>query len=234
MSPKVALTVDLVGTVRELTDFCKVLGKSDVRATFFVSGKVGEPEQIKIVLDGKHEVASHTLSHPTDLTRMSTDELESEIFAGHKAVVTLCESCAADFKVQGFRSPYYMFDERIPRALSTIGYLWDSSRAFFPALSKPFEFKWYDKILEIPSLFPDDNTLLSRLALKPERVEYLWKEAYRASKEYFVLGVHPYVIARDDERLTTLERFLDFLQMEGAEFLSMSEMANSIKHGLTK
>jgi peptidoglycan/xylan/chitin deacetylase (PgdA/CDA1 family) len=125
MGLKVALTVDLSGGMAELAKLCEILKGLGIRATFFASGKsdLREEDQIRLLLDRNHEIASHTLSHPADLSRMSTEEQENEIVAGHSAILELCARCTTDYKVQGFRSPNYAFDERIPQVLSRIGYV---------------------------------------------------------------------------------------------------------------
>jgi len=224
----VGLTVDLSGSVKELSNLCQLLKKYGVTATFFVSGRACRKELVAPLVNEGHEIANHTDTHPADLTQLPIEQQREEITKAHEAIIKICGQHSKTTQPRGFRSPYYAFHESIIGILSELGYCWDSSKAFFPALSKPFRAETYGTIVEIPSLFPDDSTLLNKLHLEPDNVKNLWIEAFQTSKEYFVWGVHPYVIARDTERLSLLEAFLCHLLDSRAEFMSLSDMAGSL------
>jgi len=85
--------------------------------------------------------------------------------------------------IRGFRAPYYNFDPDIPRILEEMGYLWDSTKAYFPILGRPFRAERHGGIVELPSLHPDDHTLLRRIGLTEEQV--LHTSSYGASTRTF-------------------------------------------------
>jgi peptidoglycan/xylan/chitin deacetylase (PgdA/CDA1 family) len=225
---KVGLTVDLSGSASELSELCRLLKKYGVTATFFVSGRVCRRELLAPLMNERHEIANHTYTHPADLMQLPIELQREEILKAHEAIVRICGQHSKIIHPRGFRSPYYVFHESILGVLSELGYCWDSSKAFFPALGKPFRAETYGTIIEIPSLFPDDSVLLNKLHLEPENVKNLWIDAFRSSKEYFVWGVHPYVIARDAERLSLLDAFLCYILDSQAEFMSLSDIAGSL------
>lgn len=223
---KVGLTVDLSGTVKELHDLCALLKKYAVKGTFFVSGRACRKEYLTLLIDEEHEIANHT--HPSDLTQLQVAQQREEIVRAHEAIAKICTQQSRVPQPKGFRSPYYVFNEGFINILSELGYFWDSSKAFFPALGKPFRSENFGTLVEIPSLFPDDSILLNKLVLELDDVKKIWIEAFQACKEYFVWGVHPYVIVRGKKRSDLLEAFLQYLKDSGAEFVSLSEIAESM------
>lgn len=241
MNQKVALTCDLNGSLEQVTNLCNVLEEFNVRGTFLVSpklpaagkgsygGRPDEDKQFKLLMDKKHEVCSHTYSHPFDMTSLSQSEMESDVTKGHESLVTSFTKFNASFKIQGFRAPAQVFDDRAFPVFEKLGYTWDSSQVYFPALGKPFEPSLYGSILEIPVLFPNDSALLDKYRLTTEKEESVLKEAFDASKKYFVFTVHPFCTARNEKNLSVLNNVLKYMQNQKSEFLTLSEMAEEIK-----
>ena len=234
MPKKVALTVDLVGNAEELARLCGVLEDCDVRVTFLLTLNPPKPrrpnqeDQLRMIFKGNHEVCNHTFSHPFNLTWLPPEEMEKEILTGHEAVIKLCSQFANNVELKGFRAPAQVFDDRVFPILSKLGYKWDSSQIFFPALLRPFKITRYGNILELPTLFPNDSALIERYHLSPEKIVRLYKEAFAASGRYFVLTFHPYVTARDDQHVRMLENFIRFVKKTKSEILTMSELADSV------
>lgn len=241
MNQKVALTCDLNGSLEQLTSLCDALEEFNVRGTFLVSpklpaagkgsygGRPDEEKQFKLLMDKRHEVCSHTFSHPFDMTALSPKDMESDIIKGHESLVSSFSKYEKSFKIQGFRAPAQVFDERAFPVFEKMGYTWDSSQVYFPALGKPFEPSLYGSILEIPVLFPNDSALLDKYRLTTEREESVLKEAFDASKKYFVFTVHPFCTARNEKNLAVLRNVLKHMQNQKSEFLTLSEMAEEIK-----
>ncbi|MHB8566973.1 MAG: polysaccharide deacetylase family protein [Nitrososphaerales archaeon] len=241
MNVKVALTCDLNGSLEQLTSLCNVLEEFEVRGTFLVSPKLpaagkgsygGRPDeetQFKLLMDKKHEVCSHTYSHPFDMTSLSTSEMESNIISGHEALVKSFSKYDSSFTIRGFRAPAQVFDERAFPVFEKLGYGWDSSQVYFPTLGKPFEPSLYGSIVEIPVLFPNDSALLDKYRLTTEKEESILKEVFDASRKYFVFTVHPFCTARNEENLAVLHNLLKYMRNQKSEFLTLSELAEDIK-----
>jgi peptidoglycan/xylan/chitin deacetylase (PgdA/CDA1 family) len=127
--------------------------------------------------------------------------------------------------IRGFRAPYYNFDPDIPRILEEMGYLWDSTKAYFPILGRPFRAERHGGIVELPSLHPDDHTLLRRIGLTEEQVLHTWTKSYNMSTEVFVWGIHPYICAENSLRTNMLECFIEYIRDDGGIFMSLSDIA---------
>ncbi len=84
-----------------------LLSKYNVKATFFVLGKVIEeyPEIIKELIEEGHEIGCHSYSH-TELFNLNSELFEKEI--------QLCNELIKPFgiKYPGFRAPYFSVDKR--------------------------------------------------------------------------------------------------------------------------
>jgi peptidoglycan/xylan/chitin deacetylase (PgdA/CDA1 family) len=127
--------------------------------------------------------------------------------------------------IKGFRAPYYNFDPDIPRILEEIDYLWDSTKAYFPILGRPFRAERNRSIIELPSLHPDDHTLLRRIGLTEEQTLNTWTKSYDMSTEVFVWGIHPYICAENILRTNMLERFIEYVRDDGGVFMSLTDIA---------
>jgi len=109
-----------------------VLAKYNVKATFFVLGKVieDEPEIIREIINEGHEIGCHTYSH-TELFYSNEQQFETEI----KKCIELISQMK--HKYTGFRAPYFSIDNRTQWALNIIkkyGFVYDAS--IFPGDSK--------------------------------------------------------------------------------------------------
>ena len=116
-----------------------------------------------------------------------------------------------DVKIRGFRAPYYNFDPDIPKILETFQYSWDSTKGYFPILNSHFKMERFGKIAELPSLFPDDITLLDRMGLNENQVLKIWKKTFDISKDTLIWGIHPYISAKNPERIKMLKHFIDYI-----------------------
>ncbi|MBT9557594.1 MAG: polysaccharide deacetylase family protein [Myxococcales bacterium] len=117
---------DLAWTVG-VPRFADLFESFGVRGTFFV---VAEDLEVpahqaiarRLVAAG-HELASHSDTHPYDLTRKSDLEIEGELRRADAAISALRGS-----PVAGFRGPGYNTNDVIGRALKALGYAYESSR----------------------------------------------------------------------------------------------------------
>lgn len=109
-----------------------ILNKHDVKATFFVLGKVIEdhPDLIGDIIEEGHEIGCHGYSH-SELFNIGEQELDNEI--------TKCLELIKPFGIQykGFRAPYFSVEQRTLWALNVIKqreFVYDAS--IFPGDNK--------------------------------------------------------------------------------------------------
>lgn len=99
--PYVAITFDDGPHPANTPRLLNILAQRNIKATFFVVGQLVKehPQIIRRILAEGHEVANHTMTHPT-LTRISDDRIRREITETHKAVVDI-----AGYHMRLFRPP---------------------------------------------------------------------------------------------------------------------------------
>ncbi|MDB4980725.1 MAG: polysaccharide deacetylase, partial [Myxococcales bacterium] len=118
---------------RCLPRFAELFSRHGVKATFFVVARDLEEDVVgrglleQLARDG-HELASHTYSHPYDLVRLPTAEIEHEIDRAHD-LVGACAGAAPC----GFRAPGYAISSELIEMLRARHYRYDSSA--FPSLA---------------------------------------------------------------------------------------------------
>ncbi|WP_224447655.1 polysaccharide deacetylase family protein [Haloprofundus salilacus] len=103
-----------------------VLRRYDVRATFFIVGKVAEqyPELVSRIADEGHEIASHGHTH-TPLFDLSPDTFERELTMSSDAIQEAC-----GHRPVGFRAPNFSVTRKTEWAfevLESSDYRYDSS-----------------------------------------------------------------------------------------------------------
>ena len=226
---KVGLTVDAAGTPNECYTLLELLKDFKIKSTFFVGVRI-QPDLLKLIYKNGHEIGNHTYSHPYSLLSLSFEEKESEIKHAHLCLLDTLNKNFKDAKIRGFRAPYYNFDPDIPKILDEINYNWDSSKAYFPILGSPFKTDKYRKILEIPSLFPDDDTMLDRIGLNENQVLKIWTKSYEMSTDTFIWGIHPYIVAKNSDRIKMIKKFIEYIIEKNGNFLCLSEIASELLH----
>lgn len=85
--PVVALTLDDGPTLRYTRDVLNILDDSDVKATFFLTGREIEetPALAAEIVRRGHQIGNHSYSH-SDMTLMSTGKIRDEIERTDKAI----------------------------------------------------------------------------------------------------------------------------------------------------
>ncbi len=100
-----------------------LLGKFDIKATFFILGSVAEnhPGLVREISAQGHEIASHGYGH--DLTYdLSDEQLRSDIFGSKKILEELSGK-----EVVGYRAPNFSVTDRLVELLMDLGFVYDSS-----------------------------------------------------------------------------------------------------------
>jgi polysaccharide deacetylase family protein (PEP-CTERM system associated) len=103
-----------------------LLDKKNVKATFFILGKILEdhPDVIKEIIGEGHELGCHTYSHQA-IYATTPESFDEDI---NKCVSILKDNFNSTFT--GFRAPYFSIDNRCLWALdilSKYGFIYDSS-----------------------------------------------------------------------------------------------------------
>lgn len=100
-----------------------LLDRYDSRATFFVVAELAEhhPELIREIASDGHEIASHTVTHPS-LPAQTTAEKQAEIQRSKEILEELSKH-----PVTGFRAPTFQVDDEVYTLLTDAGYEYSSS-----------------------------------------------------------------------------------------------------------
>lgn len=110
----------------------EAFARAGVRATLFVVGRdaAAHAADLRALVAGGHEIASHSLTHPLALTRLGEAALARELADSRRG---LEDACGAP--VVGFRSPNFDMDARTLGALARAGYRYDASGYPTPVLA---------------------------------------------------------------------------------------------------
>jgi hypothetical protein len=104
----------------------EMFSRYGVRATFFICAKeLSRPSCVEICREAirrGHEIANHTLNHPTTLYRLTKAEKHREVVYSGRLIEDRLGT-----KVYGFRAPGYYIDDDIVDLLTENAYLYDTS-----------------------------------------------------------------------------------------------------------
>ena len=229
---KVGLTIDAAGKPDEFFTLLDTLGDYEIKSTFFCGVRI-QPTILKSIYEKGHEIGSHTYSHAASYSSLSVEEKEVDIRIGHIWLIDALDRYSKDASIKGFRVPFYNFDTDIPPILEELKYFWDSSKAYFPILDSSFKPEWYGGIIELPSIHPDDHTLLRRIGLSERQVLRTWMKCFELSEDVFVWGIHPYICMENDKRIEMLRNFIEHVLKYDGVFLTLSEIADEVKLNFT-
>jgi len=113
----VALTYDDGPSEAHTTKLIEILGKHDIKATFFLIGKriAENPDLAKELLNEGHQLANHSYTHQKMIYR-SPDDIRSEI----EQTNSLLREIGVDYEIH-FRAPYGKKFIVLPLVLSKMG-----------------------------------------------------------------------------------------------------------------
>jgi peptidoglycan-N-acetylglucosamine deacetylase len=220
------------GVTRGLPRILEMLGRHDVRATFFVPGYTAElhPEAVAEILAAGHEVGHHGYLHlRNDL--VSAEAQSAEIERGLEAL-----AAAGAPRPAGYRSPAW---EMTPETFSLLvkhGFEYDSSCM---GDDRPYLESWNgDTILELPvhwslddwprfgwSIDHGGNVAHPAELLDSWHAEFI---AARDEERLVTYTMHPEVIGRA-YRLAQLERLIDMMAETGdVWFATLAQVARHV------
>jgi peptidoglycan/xylan/chitin deacetylase (PgdA/CDA1 family) len=187
----------------------ELLSVHDIRATFFVPGRVAEryPDRIRSILDEGHEIAHHGYTH------RSVDSLEPGEEA-HELDQGLAALTGLGAEVRGYRSPSWDLTDDTLRLLAERGLAYSSNlmddvvpyvHEGTPLVELPVSWTLDDA----PHLSFDVSTW-EKTIVPNDHVKRLWLDEFEGIRRMggaFVLTMHPQLIGRPG-RLLLLEDML--------------------------
>ena len=225
----------------------KFLAERNVKATWFTPGFTIEswPKECAAVVEGGHEIGHHSWAHipPANQTR---EEEEADLVRANENIRKLTGNTA-----KGYRSPSWDLSEHTVDLLIKHGFLYDTSlmggdyipylarRGDVAELNKPYTFGEATSLIEMPiSWSLDDYPAFEYMRLPNGSVQqglmnatnvlenFIDDYTYmpRVQPEFGILTYtfHPHVIGRG-HRMMMLERLIQKLMEDGAEFMTMEQ-----------
>jgi peptidoglycan-N-acetylglucosamine deacetylase len=226
-----------------------LLAHHQIASTWFIPGHTIEtyPDMCRRVVDAGHDIGHHGWTHvpPNDMPR--TDE-EKGLVRGIEAIESLCGT-----PPRGYRSPSWDLSPHSVELLIEHGFLYDSSMMghdWMPyrvrqgdmiELQQPAVFGPPTRLIEMPISWSTDDyphfeflrtpaTVLQGM-MNANDVLSNWVDDFLYMKRSTDWGVltytmHPFVIGRG-HRMLMLERLIERLSAEGAQFMTMLAAAHA-------
>ncbi|MFH1313614.1 MAG: polysaccharide deacetylase family protein [Candidatus Eisenbacteria bacterium] len=206
------------------------------------------PRVARGLVDRGVELCVHGLVH-NDLSELSPQMQRDQI---EQAIAIFKKH---DIPFQGFRSPYLRYDGGTLSAVSALEFEYDSNMPFYwepgslleglvasesDGLRRGLRFynpvkfpderslpRHIDRLVEIPVSLPDDEILLDRMGLPPEKIGDTWEEMARLALdrgELLTIQLHP---ERIELLRESLSRVLDFAETDGGFWITtMAKIAS--------
>ena len=113
----VSLSFDAAWGNEDTEELIEILGKHDIKATFFVVGEWVDkyPESVKALHDAGHEVMNHSDDH-AHFTKLSKQEVQDNINACNDKI-----EAVTGVRPTLFRPPYGEYDDNVVLATRDIG-----------------------------------------------------------------------------------------------------------------
>ncbi|MDR1217427.1 MAG: polysaccharide deacetylase family protein, partial [Oscillospiraceae bacterium] len=113
----VSLTFDAAWGNEDTQRLIDILGKYDVKATFFIVGEWVDkyPESVKALYDAGHEIGNHSNDH-AHFNPLSPDEIARNITACNEKISAVTGAAPALF-----RAPYGEYDNEVIRSVKSLG-----------------------------------------------------------------------------------------------------------------
>jgi len=226
-----------------------LLARHRIASTWFIPGHTIEtyPGVCHEVFEAGHEIGHHGWTHvpPNDMPHA---EEERGLMRGIAAIESLCGSAPL-----GYRSPSWDLSPHSVELLLQNGFLYDSSMMghdWMPyrvrqgdviELHKPAVFGQPSRLIEMPISWSTDDyphfeflrtpTSVLQGMMNANDVLSNWIDDFlylKRSTDWGVLTytMHPFVIGRG-HRMLMLERLIERLSAEGAQFMTMGQAARA-------
>ncbi|WP_239614045.1 polysaccharide deacetylase family protein [Cohnella mopanensis] len=116
---EIALTFDDWGTDYTITKILDILAEHDVKATFFLRAKGVEanPNLARAMIEGGHDVANHSYTHPV-VTTLSAEALQEDVVKAHQVITEAIQQQPTML----FRPPTGEIDDQTAKVIAAIGY----------------------------------------------------------------------------------------------------------------
>ncbi|MED4750050.1 polysaccharide deacetylase family protein [Brevibacillus choshinensis] len=117
--PQIALTFDDWGSDKTVTKILDILEQHDVKATFFLRAKGVEdnPNLARAMVEGGHDVANHSYSHPV-VTTLSPAQLQQDLVKAHRVITEAIQQQP----VMLFRPPTGVVNDETGKVIAAVGY----------------------------------------------------------------------------------------------------------------
>lgn len=199
----------------------KTLQELNLKATFNTVGKLFEREDIiDEIIRGKHEIASHTYKH-TVVKSFSRGDIVIDFNRYRKFIKR------KNIVINGFRAPQSKWNFNVLDGLIESKIKWDAEddSAAFPYIIKEVNGQ---RLWRIPVKV--DDWIAEGKNFSPLEMYNYWIEKYQFAIDngfYFSIGFHPWLLAKDPERLFYFDKFLQKLVEENKlEILTFGEVAS--------
>ena len=173
----VSLTFDAAWGNEDTQQLIDILGKYNIKATFFVVGEWVDkyPESVKALHDAGHLVMNHSNDH-AHFSRLSADEIISNITACNEKIASV-----TGVTPTLFRAPYGEYDDNVIATVNSMGIYtiqWDVDSLDWKDLSAN---EIYDRVttrVQPGSIVLFHNAALLTPEALPSIIEYLIQNGY--------------------------------------------------------
>jgi peptidoglycan-N-acetylglucosamine deacetylase len=207
----------------------ELLARHDVRATFFVPGRVAERhgDRVREIVAAGHELGHHGYTHRGPST-LDGDEEERELVRAKRVL----EGFGAE--VAGYRSPSWDFSPRTLDLLARHGFRYSSN-----LMDDIRPYRHENGVVELPVQWLLDDAAhfwfasayWTKAIATTEHVRVIWEEEILGIRDLggaCVFTMHPQVIGRPS-RLRFLDRLIGFVRgHEDAWIATCAEIAASV------
>jgi polysaccharide deacetylase family sporulation protein PdaB len=175
----VSLTFDAAWGNEDTQQLIDILGKYNVKATFFVVGAWAEkyPESVRALHEAGHEVMNHSDDH-AHFSRLTAAEITANVGACNDKVAAVTGVAPTLF-----RAPYGEYDDNVIKTLDAMGMRtiqWDVDSLDWKELSAPEITKRVTGKVAPGSIVLFHNAALHTPEALPAILEYLLQNGYSA------------------------------------------------------
>ncbi|MGE4486167.1 MAG: polysaccharide deacetylase family protein [Oscillospiraceae bacterium] len=173
----VSLTFDAAWGNEDTQNLIDILGKYNIKATFFVVGDWVEkyPESVKALSDAGHEVMNHSDNH-AHFASLTSDQIKDNVSACNDKIEAVTGVCPTLF-----RAPYGEYDDNVIATLDGMNMhtiQWDVDSLDWKDLSATDIYNRVTPRVQPGSIILFHNAALHTPEALPSIIEYLISEGY--------------------------------------------------------